>query len=60
MSNEKVTLQAEQGQVRTVQANAQSALATAPAQVSPEYKSKLALVKQLQRKLQQEQGIVVS
>jgi hypothetical protein len=60
LSNEKVTLQAEQGQVTTAQAAAKNAMTTALAQVSAQYKSKLAAVQSLQRKLQQEQGIVLS
>ncbi|HEX9517811.1 MAG TPA: hypothetical protein VF940_16745 [Streptosporangiaceae bacterium] len=60
LSNEKVTLQAEQGQVRTAQASAKKAMSTALAQVRALYKSKLAAVQSLQRKLQHEQGIVLS
>jgi hypothetical protein len=60
LSNEKVTLQAEQGQVRTAQANAKNALAATTARVNAQYKSKLASVGQLQRKLRREQGIVLS
>ena len=53
-------MQAEQGQVRTAQAAAKNAMTTALAQVRAQYKSKLASVQSLQRKLQQEQGIVLS
>jgi hypothetical protein len=60
LSSEKATLQAEQGQVRTAQAAAKNAMTTALAQVSAQYKSKLATVQSLQHKLQQEQGIVLS
>jgi hypothetical protein len=60
LSNEKITLQAEQGQVTAAQAAAKNAMTTALAQVSAQYKSKLATVQSLQRKLQQEQGIVLS
>ena len=60
LSNEKATMQAEQGQVRTAQAAAKNAMTTALAQVRAQYKSKLASVQSLQRKLQQEQGIVLS
>src|SRR6202035_298788 len=59
LSNEKIALQTEQGQVRTAQAGAKNALATATAQVKAQYKSKLALVQALQHQLQQEQGVVV-
>jgi hypothetical protein len=58
LSSEKVTLQVEQGNVRTAQASAKNAMATATAQVKAQYKSKLASVQALQQKLQQEQGIV--
>lgn len=58
LSNEKITLQVEQGQVRTAQANAKNAMTTALAQVKAQYKSKLASVQSLQRQLQREQGIV--
>jgi hypothetical protein len=59
LSNEKVTLQAEQGQVTTAQATAKNATATALAQAKTKYKSKLASVQALQHQLQQEQGVVV-
>ncbi|SRR6266567_2405239 len=60
LNDEKLTLQSEQGQVRTAQANAKKAMSAALAQVRALYKSKLAAVQSLQRKLQHEQGIVLS
>ncbi len=60
LSKEKVTLQIEQGRVQTAQAAATNAMSTALAQVRAQYKSKLASVQSLQRKLQREQGIVLS
>jgi len=59
LSNEKVTLQVEQGRVRTAQAAARNAMSTALAQVKAQYKSKLASVQALQHQLQQEQSVVV-
>jgi hypothetical protein len=58
LSTDKVTLSIEQGQVQTAQAAAQHALSTAQAQVQAQYKSRLASVQALQRRLQREQGIV--
>jgi hypothetical protein len=53
-------VQSEQSQVRIAQANAKKAMSTALAQVRALYKSKLAAVQSIQRKLQHEQGIVLS
>jgi hypothetical protein len=58
LSNEKVTLQVERGQVQAAQTAAKNAMSAALAQVKAQYKSKLASVQALQRKLLHEQGII--
>lgn len=60
LSSEKITLATAQTQMQTAQTAAKNAMATATAQVKAQYKSRLASVQSLQRKLQQEQGIVLS
>jgi hypothetical protein len=60
LATEKALLATEQAQVQTAQTAATNAMSTALAQVKAQYKSKLASVQSLQRKLQREQGIVLS
>jgi len=58
LTAEQTKLSTEQVQLQTAQTNAQNAMSTALAQVRAQYKSRLAMVQSLQRKLQREQGIV--
>ena len=58
LATEKATLATEQTQVQTAQTAATNAMSTALAQVKARYKSKLASVQSLQRKLRHEQGII--
>jgi len=60
LATQKATLATEQAQVQTAQTAAKNAMSTALAQVRAQYKSRLASVRSLQRKLRQEQGIVQS
>jgi len=60
LSNEKATMQAEQGQVRTAQAAAKNAMTTALAQVRAQYKSKLASVQSLSANSSRSRAIVLS
>jgi carboxypeptidase C (cathepsin A) len=58
LSSEQSQLSTERLQVQSAQAAAKNAMSTALAQIQAQYKSRLASVQSLQRKLQREQGVV--
>jgi hypothetical protein len=58
LASEEARLTTEQQQVQNAQAAARNAMSAALAQVKAQYKSKLASVEALQKKLQREQGLV--